>query len=29
MDRIFGMMPWSEVEKEEFFRDVLGLQITI
>lgn len=31
MDRIFGMMPWSwsEVEKEELFYDILGLQITI
>lgn len=29
MNRIFGMMPWSEVEKEELFYDVLGLQITI
>ena len=29
MDRIFGMMPRYEVEKEELFSDVLGLKITI
>lgn len=29
MDRIFGMMPQSEVEREEPFSDVLGLTITI
>lgn len=29
MDRIFGMMPQSEVEKEELYSDTLGLTITI
>lgn len=29
MDRIFGMMPRSEVEREELFSDALGLTITI
>lgn len=29
MDRCFGMMPRSEVEREELFSDTLGLTITI
>lgn len=29
MDRCFGIMPRSEVEREELFSDTLGLTITI